>query len=232
MKKRQKVLFAAGLGVLAALVGFWAANCFRLLPWSVFHAQDFGLAVLRSEVDFDGDGVDDYTDLMLGAREDAKNHPKYDGSYWEGGFPPDNIGVCTDVVWRAFRNAGYDLREMVDRDIARRPAAYPYVIRPDKNIDFRRVRNLRVFFEEYGVSLTLDAGEIAAWQPGDLVIFGADEHIGVVSDRRNRNGRAYLIHNGGQLWREEDSLDQGRITGHYRFDAAELDPDLLIPWGN
>lgn len=230
--KKKKALLSAGLAVLAVLALFWAASHFRLLPWSVFYAEDFGIATLSSGVDFDGDGVDDYTDLMLGAREDAKNHPKYDGAYWDGGFPPDNVGVCTDVVWRAFRNAGYDLREMVDRDIARRPAAYPYVIRPDKNIDFRRVRNLRVFFEKYGVSLTLDAGEIAAWQPGDLVIFGTDEHIGVISDRRNRNGRAYLIHNGGQLRREEDSLDQGIITGHYRFDASRIDPNLLIPWGN
>lgn len=231
--KKQKVFWVAGAAVLAAaLIGLWAASQFRLLPWSVFYAEDFGFAALHSEVDFDGDGVDDCTDLMLGARADAKNHPKYDGSYWEGGFPPDNVGVCTDVVWRAFRNAGYNLREMVDRDIALRPQAYPYVIRPDKNIDFRRVRNLRVFFEAYGVSLTLDPEKIEEWQPGDLVIFGEDEHIGVVSDRRNRDGRTYLIHNGGQLRREEDSLDHGVITGHYRFNAAEIDPELLIPWGN
>lgn len=32
----------------------------------------------------------------------------------EGGYPPDNIGVCIDVVWRAFANAGYSLKDMVD----------------------------------------------------------------------------------------------------------------------
>ena len=70
-----------------------------------------------SSVDFNSNGIDDYTDILNGARIDAVNKPTYDDSYWEGGYPPDNIGVCTDVVWRAFKHAGYNLREMVDKDV-------------------------------------------------------------------------------------------------------------------
>lgn len=231
MKKKR--LWAVMIGCpVAVLIGLWATSLFQFLPWDVFYAEDFGIVPLHSEMDFDEDGVDDYTDIMLGARKDANNHPRYDDAYWEGGFPPDDVGVCTDVVWRAFRNAGYNLREMVDQDITLRPWAYSAVIKPDKNIDFRRVRNLRTFFERYGISLTLDPQAIEEWQPGDIVVFGEDEHIGVVSDRRNRNGRAYLIHNGGQFRREEDGLDHGTITGHYRFNAAEIESDLLVPWRN
>lgn len=230
MKKRQLAWGLAALG--AALAGILAARALRLLPWSVFYAEDFGIAPVYSGVDFNSNGTDDYTDLMLGARADAENRPRYDGAYFEGGYPPDNIGVCTDVVWRAFRQAGYSLRDMVDRDIALRPEAYPAVEKRDSNIDFRRVRNLRVFFEAYALSLTLDIDDIAQWQPGDIVIFGEDQHIGVISDKRNRAGQTYVIHNGGQPLREEDRLKRGAVTGHYRFDATLVDPELLIPWKN
>lgn len=197
-----------------------------------YSAEDFDLEVLLSQSDFDGDGVDDYSDFVIGARRDAQNHPAYDGRYWEEGYPPDEIGVCADVIWRAFREAGYCLREMVDRDIALRLDAYYGVEVPDSAIDFRRVRNLRVFFEEYGQSLSLDPDDLSEWQPGDIVVFGKDQHIGIVSDIRNRKGHTYIIHNGGQSKREEDYLARTtmEITGHYRFDATLVDSEWLVAW--
>ena len=169
---------------------------------------------------------------MLGARIDAKNHPSYNGDYQDGGYPPDNIGVCTDLVWRAFKNAGYSLRDMLDADITAYPKTYPDIEKRDNNIDFRRVRNLRVFFDKYAQSLTLDPDEIESWQPGDIVIYGDNEHIGIVSDKRNRKGVTYVLHNGGQDKREEDNLHKPNveITGHYRFDAAKIPADILKAW--
>lgn len=197
-----------------------------------YTAEDFDLEVLRSPSDYDEDGVDDYSDFVIGARRDAQTHPTYDGRYWEEGYPPDEIGVCADVIWRAFREAGYCLREMVDRDIALRLDAYYGVETPDSAIDFRRVRNLHVFFKEYGQSLSLDPDDLSEWQPGDIVVFGKDQHIGIVSDVRNGKGHTYIIHNGGQTKREEDYLARTtlEITGHYRFDASLVDPELLVPW--
>ena len=228
MKKRALILLLIAIPALAAVL--FALSWFNLLPKRVYSAGDFGIETLRSTVDYNGNGIDDYTDILFGAREDAKNHPTYDGSYWEDGYPPDDIGVCSDVVWRAFRSAGYCLRAMVDRDIRTRPEAYPLVERPDDNIDFRRVRNLKIFFEAHAVSLTLDIGDIAAWQPGDIVIFGADKHIGIISDKRDRDGHPYVIHNAGQPNREEDYLGKAEVTAHYRFDASRIDGDVLIPW--
>ena len=231
MKKRKIILaLISFVTIVSSLVGLYVAYYYNLLPAKTYTAEYFGIETLHSSVDFDGDGIDDYTDILLGARMDAENHPRYDGSYYEGGFPPDDIGVCTDVVWRAFKNAGYNLREMVDYDVSLRPEAYPAIEKRDNNIDFRRVVNLRVFFEEYAISLTVDTDEINEWQPGDIVIFNNNKHIGIVSDKRNADGQPYIIHNGGQPMREEDYLKRGNVVGHYRFDASLVNPFILIEW--
>ncbi len=232
VKKRKKRLFIAAVIVFTIVTMglFVFAARFNILPQRIYTAEDFNIETIISSVDYNKNGIDDYTDLLLGARKDAENKPKYDGAYQEGGYPPDHIGVCSDVVWRAFKNAGYNLRDMIDVDILARPEAYPLIEKPDTNIDFRRVRNLRIFFEKYALSLTLDIEEIDQWQPGDIVIFGNDKHIGIVSDKRNKEGQTYIIHNGGQPKREEDYLKRGVVTGHYRFDAGLMDKNQLIPW--
>lgn len=202
---------------------------YHLIPQKVYSAEDFGIDVLKSEIDFDNDDIDDYTDIMLGARKDAENHPRYDGSYVAGGYPSDDVGVCADVVWRAFMNAGYILKDMIDEDIKNNIDDYPGLDgRPDSNIDFRRVRNLKVFFDKYAESLTLDPYEIEEWQPGDIVVFGERyTHIGIISDKRNKDGIPYLIHNAGQYEREEDALiwwmKKDTITGHYRWNGGYYD---------
>lgn len=196
-------------------------------------AETMYLPSQKSEVDYNGNGVDDYTDILLGARQDAINRPTYDGSWWPTGYPPENIGVCSDVIWRAFKQAGYSLKDMIDADILARKEAYPLNERPEPPIDFRRVRNLRIFFEEYAKKLTLDIYAINEWQPGDIVIFGNDRHIGIVSDVRDMNGIPYIIHNGGQENREENYLvqkDSQQVTGHYRWDASQIPEEVLRPW--
>ncbi len=230
-KKKWLWILIAVLLLLFAM-GLWIAFYFNLIPERIYYGEDFDIDRLISPTDYNQNGVDDYTDFLYGARKDAENHPEYDSRYWETGYPPDNIGVCADVIWRAFKEAGYSLRDMVDQDIARRPEAYFAVQTPDSNIDFRRVRNLRVFFDMYAESLTLNPEEIDQWQPGDIVIFGDNQHIGIVSDKRNRKGRVYLIHNGGQSNREEDYLKYTplEISGHYRFNASQIDPSVLVPW--
>ena len=181
-----------------------------------------------SPVDFNGNGADDYADILLGARMDAQNHPRYDASYFSGGYPPEDAGVCTDLVWRAFKRAGYDLKAMVDRDIKANTSKYPRVEgRPDPNIDFRRTANLKVFFERYAQALTTDVTQVEQWQPGDIITYGT-WHSAIVSDRRGAAGRPYILHNMGQFNREEDALAAWDISGHFRFDASQIDPDVLI----
>lgn len=225
--KKFKIIALALLAVL--LMGaIWAAWYWGLIPRKSYTAADFGIDTLVSPVDFNSNGADDYTDILRGAKKDAQNHPRYDGAYCAGGYPAENVGVCTDVVWRAFREAGYSLRGMVDADIAARPEAYPHIEKPDSNIDFRRVTNLRVFFSRYGQTLTNDVDAIEQWQPGDIVVFGNNKHIGIVSDKRNKNGQPYILHNGGQPVREEDYLPRAEVTAHFRFDASLVPAELLM----
>lgn len=112
-----------------------------------YSAEDFDFHVIKSSHDENQNGIDDYTDILLGARKDAEKHPIYKSTYYKGGYPPDSEGVCTDVIWRAFQNAGYSLKDMVDEDIKNNTSLYPRVEgKKDPNIDFRKVKNLVVFF--------------------------------------------------------------------------------------
>jgi uncharacterized protein YijF (DUF1287 family) len=224
------IIFEVFLTGVFFVVGLFFFNQPEPIERLVFSAESFGIQTVKSDVDFNSNGVDDYTDILLGAREDAKAKPAYEITCFKGGYPPDNIGVCTDVVWRAFKNAGYCLKDMVDNDIKNNPDKYPAAKEPDPNIDFRRVRNLKVFFESYAEVLTTDINDISEWQPGDIVIFEDMEHIGIISDKRNSKGQAFVIHNTDQSEREQDYLELRQVTGHYRFDASKIDESVLVAW--
>jgi len=181
---------------------------------------------VQMDSDRDNDGIKDMDDILQGARLDAANKPRYKSAYYKGGYPPDDEGVCTDVIWRALKNAGYNLKEMIDEDIKKNTSNYPRVEgKPDPNIDFRRVQNLIPFFKKYGLVLTKevkpwDADNLKEWQGGDIVVFGKPlEHIAIVSDVRRKDGVPYIIHNGGPYTREEDRLLAwpSSIIYHFRF---------------
>ncbi len=226
MSKNLRIFITAAAAVICAAVIF-SLLFFNIIPQRTYKASHFGIETYKSSVDFNNNGTDDCTDILLGARKDAKNHPTYKSEYYADAYPPDNIGVCTDVIWRAFKNAGYNLRDMINADIAAHPKDYPAVSEPDVNIDFRRVKNLDVFFKKYAISLTTDINDIAEWQPGDIVIFGNNTHIGIISDKRTKDGITYVIHNGGQPNREENYFKRAMPTAHYRFNAELIDKNIL-----
>lgn len=223
---KKKIL----ISVITLLIIFISIlNYFEIIPKRKYTLSDFNIITIKSEIDYNNNGIDDYTDILNGAKLDAKNKPKYKSEYYADGYPPDNIGVCTDVVWRAFKNAGYSLKDMVDNDIKNNQEDYNITV-IDTNIDFRRVVNLRVFFDKYATTLTNDINNIDEWMPGDIVIFGNNKHIGIVSNYRNSHGIAYIIHNGGQPVREENYLVRASVTKHYRFDASKISKNVLFSW--
>lgn len=178
---------------------------------------DFGLSSQLSTVDKDGDGIDDQTDILQSARNYIATKPIYESRYYAGGYPDDGYGVCTDVVAFSLRDAGYDLRDLVAEDVKNNLQAYAIEV-PDANIDYRRVRNLKVYFDRYAVVLTTDLSQIGQWQGGDIVVFS--DHIGIVSDVRNRHGIPYVIHHSSrfQTAYEQDILEKrDDIIGHYRI---------------
>lgn len=251
--KRGAIIVIAVVAVLAIVVGalFWWRT---MTPDGDRHAigvttsssagtsdgtPKVSVTNITSPMDYDNDGVDDYTDIVGGARAEAKRHPTYDDGYYQGGYPPADRGACTDLVWRAFRDAGYDLKAMVDADISANRSHYPAITKPDPNIDFRRSGTLDAFFSVYGQTLTTDirpgdTDNLSQWQPGDIVVFDHDRHIGIVSDRRNDQGVPYILHNNHQKGSmEEDYLSRTKrraVTGHYRFDASRIPQDVLKAW--
>lgn len=223
---KKKLLVGIILLIILGIIVYFL-DYYNIIPKKKYHDKDFGITTIKSMVDYNQNGIDDYTDILNGAKIDAYNKPKYKSVYYNGGYPPEDEGVCTDLIWRAFKEAGYSLKDMVDNDIEKNKDDY-HIKMADKNIDFRRVVNLRVFFDKYATILTNDINDIDEWMSGDIVIFGNNNHIGIVSDYRNKKGITYILHNGGQPIREEDYLKRGKVTRHYRFDASKIDSSVIF----
>lgn len=165
--------------------------------------------------------------IVAAALERTTHDIRYDGSYtridYPGGDVADGIGVCTDLVIRSYRAAGIDLQELVHEDMLRDFNSYPSnwgLSRPDSNIDHRRVPNLQAYFSRQGAAIQVTdepldyaSGDLVTWMlPGNL------PHIGIVIDRRSKDGnRPLIVHNIGSGPEIGDILLRYPITGHYRF---------------
>ncbi len=191
-------------------------------------------------------GVTAFLSLLLGAQAEAPQRAaelldrvvaaavsqttakvQYDGSYRRIGYPggdvPSSIGVCTDVVIRAYRTVQIDLQQRVHEDMRAAFEAYPKLwrlARPDSNIDHRRVPNLQVFFRRRGAELPATKNP-EDYAPGDLVTWmlpGNLPHIGIVTSQRTADGqRPIIVHNIGNGPELEDMLLSYPITGHFRY---------------
>lgn len=167
--------------------------------------------------------------LVLAALERTKNKVRYDGSYrsitYPNGDVPANIGVCTDVVIRSYRQLGVDLQKLVHEDMLSNFSEYPSkqiwgLKNPDKNIDHRRVPNLQTFFTRHGEKLVITdrasdclPGDIVTWMlPGNL------PHIGIVSDQLSSfSSMPLIVHNIGAGPKLDEMLFSYKIDGHYRY---------------
>lgn len=224
MKKRKKIIFLWLLAAAAFFIiclGSYLLYRFNYIPHKKFTNADFHITDFASPYDMDGDGVDDQTDILNSAYSYIGTKPKYKSKYYKDtGYPNDSYGVCTDVVAFSLRDAGYDLMELVDEDISLHIEDYD-IEEPDNKIDFRRVKNLSVYFAHHAQSLTTDIYDRDEWQGGDIVVFKG--HIGIVSDHRNRHGVPFVIHHANPVQRfyEEDILEYREygkdIVGHYRI---------------
>lgn len=215
MKKKVYIILISIFIIFILFVVFILYK-FNVIPHRMYDNDDFGISTYISNIDMDNDMVDDQSDILMNVRKYIATNPKYKSKYYAGGYSDDEYGVCTDVVANGLLGAGYDLKELVNNHIINNRDMYD-IDKIDKNIDFRRVRNLYVYFNNTAISLTTDVNKIEEWQGGDIVIF--EKHIGIVSDKRNRNGIPFLIHHANpyQIYYEEDVLeDRDDIIGHYR----------------
>lgn len=161
------------------------------------------------------------------AIELTKQTVKYDPGYFRMAYPngdvPDDRGVCTDVIIRAYRKLGIDLQKEVHEDMVSNFNKYPKywgLKSTDTNIDHRRVPNLMTFFSRHGqikkITSTPDdyaPGDIVTWDLG-----GGIPHIGIVINKKSGDNKRFLVvHNIGRGQEISDCLFSYKITGHYTY---------------
>ena len=214
---KKGIIIGAIITILIFLVSAYI-SIFYIKDFKNYYSnEDFDIEKYISTIDKDGDGIDDQTDILNNVREYISKNPKYKSQYYNTGYPNDEYGVCTDVIAFGCLGAGYNLMELVNEDIMANLQNYN-IEKIDKNIDFRRVKNLKVYLDNNTISLTTDIYDIDKWQGGDIIVF--EKHIGIVSDKRNSKGIPYVIHHANpyQLSYEEDFLEyRNDIVGHYRI---------------
>lgn len=220
MKKNNFTIFI--ILILALIILVWKNYISNNILW-------LEIEKITTTSDIDNDWINDIDDILEWARREVKNKTNYKSWYYAGWYPPDNEWVCTDVVWRALKNAWIDLKTKVDNDIKFHTSLYPRVEwKPDPNIDFRRVPNLDIFLKRNAKSLTTEVipwntQNLKEWQAWDIVIFWKPkDHIAIISDKRNREGVPYIIHNSAPTPREDNRLlywheNISPIIGHYRW---------------
>ena len=151
----------------------------------------------------------------------------YDPGYYAIDYPngdiPQDKGVCTDVIIRAYRKLGIDLQKEVHLDMKANFGKYPDhwgLTTTDKNIDHRRVPNLMKFFERHGETIAI-SNQSEDYAPGNIVCWnlgGGVTHIGIVANKKSRDGkRPLIVHNIGAGQVAQDCLFDYKIIGHYRF---------------
>lgn len=190
--------------------------------------------------DADNDGINDQKDIMQGAENQLENPARTirveegENNYFKNGDPPENLAISTDIIARAYLEAGFNLKDLVYEDIKDNFDQYP--IKEiwnrsfcDPNIDYRRIQNLEIYFKRnakiLGISFNaLDEKNLNSWLPGDVVFFDMDgnghsDNVGIISDNTTRSGIPKVVYNyidpGYTV--ENDILKEKVITGHYRF---------------
>ena len=164
--------------------------------------------------------------LALDAKKQIGVTISYDPTYRKLDFPrgdvPQETGVCTDVVVRAYRLQNIDLQQLLNVDMKANFSAYPKtwgLKSTDKNIDHRRVPNIETYFERHGQSLSMT--DESSFKTGDIVSWRLPNsnlpHIGIVSDKSASDGTPLIIHNIGRGTQEENILFAYPIKGRYRY---------------
>lgn len=170
-----------------------------ILVKEYYKASDFNIKTKYSKVDYNRNGIDDYSDFLLGAKKRINKSEEYE-----------------NLIIKVFKYAGYNLEKMVDNYFS--------------DIDLEKNKNDRIslyksFINDNAVKVEIDYKRIAEFQPGDFVFL--QDGIGILSDKRNRDGLSFVItiENGKVV--EKDNLKDLKISGHYRFDSSLIDDEIL-----
>ena len=155
------------------------------------------------------------------------------------GYPSSNVWISTDVISVVLRDVGFDLMELIFKDMSEHKEDYPMDIKGRKEaikyIDFRDVFFQEQFFKRNALELPLgfdpgDPDNPILWQPGDILYFQFDPDNpykdlgGFISPRDNGQGVPLVIMISAELGSisEVDVLGEYTIVGHYRYPPPEV----------
>jgi len=217
----------------------WTAGCIALRDEDAVEVYDAVVPGTKVTVlsgkgkdadDADRDGIPDQVDVHAGALKTALNGAGYDSGYFKISYPMGDVarevGCCTDVIIRAFRNAGIDLQVKIHDDIEARKKAYPHVKKANANIDHRRVKNMLVYMKKHlaAVDADLEGDDVCRWLPGDVVFFDTlpkkgPDHVGIVTWNLDDSGLPMVVNNWtwGYTTGEMDLLSWVETTHHFRL---------------
>jgi uncharacterized protein YijF (DUF1287 family) len=209
-------------------------NLYNLIPHRLVMVEVYRNK--QQEKSYNGDGFVNRR-ILAEAKKLMKKGCKYTRraisiipiSYPMGDFD-SSIGVCTDVAIRALRGINIDLQALLYEDILINPTRYRGISRPNPNIDHRRTRNLKIFFDHHAAVLTNETPlkKPNQWRAGDIVLMDTGirngtiyDHIGIVGSRKNSRGIPLVINLWTVGWKlnEMELLngDYPDIVGHYRL---------------
>ncbi|MFN0247851.1 MAG: DUF1287 domain-containing protein [Kofleriaceae bacterium] len=184
--------------------------------------------------DRDKDGIPDPLDILIGAKKTVLNADAYTEGYVDITYPmgdvPRTMGVCTDVIIRAVRNAGLDLQQALHQDFKKSPRSYPMIKgKGNPDIDHRRVQTLLPYFKRHWNqrSARLDDPDDPL-RPGDIIFMdtfpsrSGPDHIGVISDAIGEQGLPLVINNwtNGTVTAEMDLLTFVPVLHRFRLPAT------------
>jgi len=159
----------------------------------------------------------------------------------DSGYPSNNIWISTDVISMILNEAGFDLMELIYKDMTEHKEDYPMDIKGRKEaikyIDFRDVFFQEQFFKRHALGglpteYTIDdPNNTILWQPGDILYFQFDPENpykdmgGFVSPRKNKGGIPLIIMISAELGSvsEVDVLMEYTIVGHFRYPPPNID---------
>lgn len=160
-------------------------------------------------------------------------------AYPETGYPSEKNWISTDVVSVVLKDNGYDLMELVYKDMSEHIDAYPMEKKGsktlDKKSDFRVVYFQQKFFQRNALELPIefnlaDPANLLQWQPGDIVYFQIDpenpgkDFAGMISNHTSDKGIPLVIMITNDLGKvsEVDVLNTMTVSGHFRYPYPEL----------
>ena len=154
--------------------------------------------------------------------------------YPDTGYPTENIWASTDVIAMVLKDLGYDLMELINKDMIDHSEDYPLDIKNRKNpikyIDFRDTFFQEQFFKRNALELDNEyipdnKDNVIQWQPGDIVYFQFDpdnpykDYGGFISSRTNDQGVPLVIMLSKELVKisEVAKLLEYKVVGHFRY---------------